>query len=70
MHCVSAFGKLQEAVQREGPFPSGLILHSWMGHAELVKGLAKCQGVYFSISGHTCSMSPAKLAPMLQQVRV
>lgn len=68
VHCVQAFGKLQSIVQEEGPFPHGLILHSCKGNAELVKQLAKVQGVYFSLSGHTMSMSSKKLSSMLHMV--
>lgn len=66
---MHAFGKLLELVQDEGPFPDGLILHSWMGNAELVKQLSGVRGVFFSISGHICSMALHKMEPMLRQVR-
>ena len=68
VHCVNAFGRLAEIVQREGPFPSGLILHSWGGNAELVKQLRRTEGVYFSISGHICSLAEKKIQHILQQV--
>jgi len=44
------------------------VLHSWAGSADMTKQLAKTEGVYFSISGHTFSLSDKKLMPMLQQV--
>ncbi|DBA78749.1 TPA: Catalyzes the hydrolysis of D-tyrosyl-tRNA(Tyr) [Trebouxia sp. C0004] len=60
VHCVSAFGKLHDMVQHHGPFPQGLILHSWIGPAEMVDALAKIKGVYFSLSGHLTRMSKKK----------
>ncbi|CAK0745558.1 hypothetical protein CVIRNUC_001628 [Coccomyxa viridis] len=68
VHCVKAFGELSNIVQKAGPFPAGLVLHSWMGSAEMTKQLARIEGVYFSISGHTLGLSDKKLGPMLQQI--
>ena len=65
---MAAFGKLQEIVQQQGPFPNGLILHSWIGPAEMVHALAKVKGVYFSLSGHLTRMSKKKYEPMVQKV--
>ncbi len=45
------------------------MLHSWAGSAEVTRQLARIEGVYFSISGHTFNLSDKKLTPMLQQVR-
>lgn len=44
------------------------MLHSWAGSADMTKQLARIEGVHFSISGHSLSLSDKKLAPMLQQV--
>ena len=57
----------QPCACQAGPYPAGLVLHSWTGSAEMTKQLARIEGVYFSISGHTLGMSDKKLAPMLQQ---
>lgn len=65
---MSAFGRLQEILQQYAPFPKGLILHSWMGPAEMVDSLAKLQGVYFSLSGHLTRMSKKKYEPMVKKV--
>ncbi len=70
VHCVSAFGKLQDMVQQHGPFPQGLILHSWIGPAEMVDALAKIQGVYFSFSGHLTRMSMKKYEPMVKKAKL
>lgn len=70
VHCVSAFGKLQDVVQQHGPFPQGLILHSWIGPAEMVDALAKIKGVYFSLSGHLTRMSKKKYEPMVKKAKL
>ncbi len=57
-------------IWQAGPFPAGLVLHSWAGSAEVTRQLARIEGVYFSISGHTFNLSDKKLTPMLQQVRL
>ena len=69
VHCVSAFGKLQEMIGHNGPFPHGLILHSWIGPAEMVDAFAKLQGVFFSLSGHLTRMSKKTYEPMVKRVR-
>lgn len=70
VHCVSAFGRLQEMVQEHGPYPQGLILHSWIGPAEMVDMLARIDGVYFSLSGHLTCMSKKKYEPMVKKARL
>ena len=70
VHCVSAFGKLQELLQQHSPFPDGLILHSWIGSADMVKSLGKLEGVFFSLSGHLTHMSRKKYEPMIKQVMI
>lgn len=50
VHCVSAFGDLHAILEDMGTFPAGIILHSYMGSAEMVQSLAKF-GAYFSFSG-------------------
>lgn len=51
-----------------GPFPAGLILHSYLGSAEMVPEFAKL-GAYFSFSGFLMSMSEKKAKKMLRAVR-
>ena len=67
---MSTFGRLQEIVQEHGPYPQGLILHSWIGPAEMVDMLAKIDGVYFSLSGHLTRMSKKKYEPMVKKARL
>lgn len=67
VHCVRAFGDLLEILQNAGPFPAGLILHSYLGSAEMVSGFAKL-GAYFSFSGYLTSMKSTKAKNMLKLV--
>lgn len=67
VHCVRAFGDLLEILKSEGPFPAGLILHSFLGSAEMVPELSKL-GAYFSFSGFLMSMKQSKAKKMLKSV--
>jgi TatD DNase family protein len=50
VHCVRAFGPLENLLEEMGTFPSGIILHSYTGNSQQVEKLAK-HGAYFSFSG-------------------
>jgi len=50
-----------------GPFPAGVILHSFLGSAEMVPEFAKL-GAYFSFSGFLMSMKKEKSTKMLKAV--
>ncbi|HEY3860380.1 MAG TPA: TatD family hydrolase [Verrucomicrobiae bacterium] len=51
IHCLQAWGKLVEILQRGGPLPAGgFLLHSYAGSPQLVPGLVKL-GAYFSLPG-------------------
>ncbi|KAK1326216.1 hypothetical protein QJS10_CPA01g00463 [Acorus calamus] len=67
VHCVRAFGELLEIMQSIGPFPAGVILHSYLGSAEMVPALAKF-GSYFSFSGFLTFMNLQKAKQMLKAV--
>ncbi|CAC01901.1 putative protein [Arabidopsis thaliana] len=67
VHCVRAFGDLLEILKSVGPFPSGVMLHSYLGSAEMVPEFAKL-GAYFSFSGFLMSMSEKKAKKMLKAV--
>ncbi|KAL0751368.1 hypothetical protein Bca101_033371 [Brassica carinata] len=67
IHCVRAFGDLLEITKSVGPFPAGVILHSYLGAAEMVPEFAKL-GAYFSFSGFLMSMSEKKAKKMLKAV--
>ncbi|KAH9301521.1 hypothetical protein KI387_013104, partial [Taxus chinensis] len=48
-----------------GPFPAGIILHSYLGSAEMVHRLAKF-GAYFSFSGFITSIKLQKARKIVQ----
>lgn len=50
-----------------GPFPAGVILHSYLGSAEMVPEFSKL-GAYFSFSGFLMSMKEQKAKKMLKMV--
>ena len=67
VHCVKAGTQLLKLAREQGPFPAGLVLHSFLGPADLVKPFAGIEGCYFSISGHSLR-SPKKAPSMISQV--
>ncbi|KAL9423169.1 hypothetical protein AB3S75_035295 [Citrus x aurantiifolia] len=67
IHCVRAFGDLLEIMKSVGPFPDGVIIHSYLGSAEMVPELSKL-GAYFSFSGFLMSMKAQKAKKMLKVV--
>ncbi|XP_020243444.1 uncharacterized protein LOC109821691 [Asparagus officinalis] len=67
IHCVRAFGDLLEVLKDTGPFPAGVILHSYLGSAEMVSPLSNL-GAYFSFSGYLTSMKSTKAKKMLKAV--
>ncbi|KAE9612511.1 hypothetical protein Lal_00033267 [Lupinus albus] len=67
IHCVRAFGDLLELMKSVGPFPAGVILHSYLGSAEMVPEFSKL-GAYFSFSGFLMSLKANKAKKMLKMV--
>uniref|UniRef100_A0A453CKX9 TatD related DNase n=1 Tax=Aegilops tauschii subsp. strangulata TaxID=200361 RepID=A0A453CKX9_AEGTS len=67
VHCVRAFGDLLEILKRTGPFPAGVLLHSYLGSAEMVPGLANL-GCYFSLSGFLTGLKSTKAKKMLKAI--
>jgi TatD DNase family protein len=51
LHCLRAWGRLLELLEREPGPPCGFLLHSYGGPMEMIQPLAKL-GAYFSISGY------------------
>ena len=67
IHCLKAWGRLDELL-REGPRPErGFLLHSYGGPAEMVPGLAEL-GAYFSISGYFAHERKARQREAFKQV--
>ena len=50
-----------------GPFPAGVILHSYLGSAEMVPEFSKL-GAYFSFSGFLMSQKANKAKKMLKMM--
>ncbi|KZV44495.1 hypothetical protein F511_38148 [Dorcoceras hygrometricum] len=67
VHCVRAFGDLLHILKSTGPFPAGLVLHSYLGSAEMVPELSEL-GAYFSFSGFIMSMKESKARKMLKSI--
>ncbi|KAK3141732.1 hypothetical protein QOZ80_4BG0337640 [Eleusine coracana subsp. coracana] len=67
VHCVRAFGDLLEILKQIGPFPAGVLLHSYLGSAEMVSGFANL-GCYFSLSGFLTGMKSSKAKKMLKSI--
>src|SRR5690606_11232155 len=51
IHCLKAWGRLNEILRAEKRPACGFLLHSYGGPAEMVRGFAGL-GAFFSISGH------------------
>ncbi len=69
VHCVQAYGRLLAVLQELGPFPTGVMLHSWAGSPDMTYQLAAIDGVYFSVSGHLTRLKPAKARATVAAVR-
>ncbi|KAJ8771335.1 hypothetical protein K2173_026512 [Erythroxylum novogranatense] len=67
VHCVRAFGYLLEIMKNTGPFPAGVILHSYLGSPDMVPEFTKL-GAYFSFSGFLMSIKEQKAKQMLKAV--
>ncbi|GLT59750.1 hypothetical protein SLA2020_325510 [Shorea laevis] len=67
VHCVRAFGDLLQIMKDLGPFPEGVILHSYLGSAEMVPEFANL-GAYFSFSGYLKHMKQQKAKIMLKAI--
>ena len=66
IHCLKAFGRLLEIVQSE-KLPTGFLLHSYGGPAEMVQQFAEVGG-YFSISGYFAQERKERQREVFMQV--
>ncbi len=67
IHCLKAWGRLDE-ILREEPRPAcGFLLHSYGGPAEMVEGFVKL-GAYFSLSGYFAHERKAKQREAFKRV--
>ena len=67
LHCVRAWGRLQEALRRAGGLPAGFLLHAYGGSAELVGRLGGL-GAYFSFGAAQLRRGSAKTVRALRAV--
>eukprot|EP01025_Chloroclados_australasicus_P068155 TRINITY_DN9456_c2_g1_i2.p1 TRINITY_DN9456_c2_g1~~TRINITY_DN9456_c2_g1_i2.p1 ORF type:complete len:244 (-),score=24.58 TRINITY_DN9456_c2_g1_i2:799-1530(-) len=68
IHCVRAFGRVLDILQQMGPFPSGIVLHSWAGSSDMTTALSHQPQVYFSLSGHSLNRINAKTEEMVRAI--
>lgn len=59
IHCLKAWGRLDEILREEPRPPAGFLLHSYGGPAEMVAGFVEL-GAYFSLSGYFAHERKAK----------
>lgn len=50
IHCVRAWGRIDDVLRDQKPFPSGLLFHAFGGPVEILCSLIK-KGAFFSFSG-------------------
>ncbi|MBA0752398.1 hypothetical protein Gogos_001237, partial [Gossypium gossypioides] len=67
VHCLDAFPELLQIMKEIGPFPAGVILHSFQGSPEVVPPLTKL-GSYFSFSGHLMPLKEDKARKIVKAV--
>ncbi|PNW70377.1 hypothetical protein CHLRE_17g717200v5 [Chlamydomonas reinhardtii] len=75
MHCVQGYGHLQDMLRRLGPegCPPKIMLHSYGGSVDLVKGFTRLPGglgerIYFSFSDVINGRKPGQRAKLLQRL--
>jgi len=61
IHCVRAWGALQETLAEAGPLSRGFVLHAYAGSAEMVLPLARL-GAFFSFKASGDTPGPKRLA--------
>lgn len=67
IHCLKAWGRLDEILREETLPRRGFLLHSYGGPAEMVAGFVKL-GAYFSLSGYFAHERKAKQREAFKQV--
>jgi len=67
VHCVKAWGPMQKCLKEEGPFPEGVVLHSFNGPAEVVRDLVSVNA-FFSISLSILRIKLAKARAALEAI--
>lgn len=67
IHCLRAWGRLDEILREEVRPQRGFLLHAYGGPAEMVAGFVKL-GAYFSLSGYFAHERKAKQREAFKQV--
>lgn len=67
LHCLRAWGLLDEQLCQLPPAPRGFLLHSYGGPAEMIPGMAK-RGAYFSLSPYFGHARKAQQRAVFQAV--
>ena len=67
IHCLKAWGRLEEILRREPRSSRGFLLHSYGGSAQMIPPLAKL-GAFFSFPGYFLHSRKARQAATFRQV--
>ncbi len=67
IHCLRAWGDLEEILRREKPLPAGFLLHAFGGPANLIPRFVRLGG-YFSFAGNILDRAREKLRLALRTV--
>ncbi len=67
IHCLKAWGALQDALHQSPPPERGFLLHSYGGPAEMVEGFTKL-GAYFSFSPYFLRQGKERQRDVFRQV--
>ena len=71
LHCVRASGPMAENLRSEGPFPAGIVMHSFHGPAEMVDVIVRAAGrAYFSVSPRILAMRQDKAAAAIARIGI
>lgn len=69
IHCLKAWGRLDEILRREPRPAAGFLLHSYGGPLEMVRGFAELGG-YFSLSGYFAHPRKARRREVFKAVPI
>ncbi|MBI3867151.1 MAG: TatD family hydrolase [Verrucomicrobia bacterium] len=67
VHCLKAWGALEQILRRESPAPRGFLLHSYGGSIEMIPSLVRL-GAYFSFPGYFLNARKSRQAETFRQV--
>lgn len=67
IHCLRAWGWLEEILRRENPLPAGFLIHAYSGSPELIPFFASC-GARFSFAGNVLDQKRTRMQRSLLAV--